>query len=279
VSDLLAQPQNVVVVHYSCENLYDTTSKRSPRITSIAIRKFQSGITRSFSIHMYAERKGWLDEISEHYDELERVMLDEYYEMVRDCRGYKWVHWNMRDIKFGFPSIDHRYEVLGGTPAVIPDENKVDLSRMCVAIYGIGYIGHPRLERLVELNHIGKMEFLPGSKEAELFASQQYLAVHWSTLRKADMLANILGRIGDGTLKTTASWWERNGVPLRAIPEMVKEHPIYIGLGIAAVLLAFVTRLFGVIELVERLGDPPDASAVTPAQAPAPSPSVPATLP
>ena len=136
-----------------------------------------------------------------------------------------------------------------------------------------------RLERLVELNHIGKMEFLPGSKEAELFASQQYLAVHWSTLRKADMLANILGRIGDGTLKTTASWWERNGVPLRAIPEMVKEHPIYIGLGIAAVLLAFVTRLFGVIELVERLGDPPDASAVTPAQAPAPSPSVPATLP
>ena len=48
---------NVWVVHYSCESFYDRVEGRSPRITSIALRKLNSAQTVSFSIHQVAERR------------------------------------------------------------------------------------------------------------------------------------------------------------------------------------------------------------------------------
>jgi len=38
------------VIHYSCESFYDRPNGASPRITSIAVRKLDSGQTLSFSI-------------------------------------------------------------------------------------------------------------------------------------------------------------------------------------------------------------------------------------
>lgn len=60
----------------------------------------------------------------------------------------------MRDISYGFEAINHRYSVLGGEPENIPDEHKVDLSRYLVDIFGLKYIGHPRFQKLIELNKI-----------------------------------------------------------------------------------------------------------------------------
>jgi hypothetical protein len=39
-----------------------------------------------------------------------------------------------------------------------------------------------------------------------------------------DILANLLGRTLDGTLKTNASWWEARGTHPQAIAELVTEH-------------------------------------------------------
>ena len=68
------QPEHCVVIHYSCESFYDRKNPRSPRITSIAIRNLESGQTKSFSIHLVAERRGLLDSIEQHYDLLEKEM-------------------------------------------------------------------------------------------------------------------------------------------------------------------------------------------------------------
>src|SRR5215210_1739030 len=93
---------NVRVIHYSCESFYDRPEGRSPRITSIAVRKLDSGQTVSFSIHQVAERKQVpFSEIDRCYDELERKMLDEFFEHVRTHQGMRYLHWNMRDINFG----------------------------------------------------------------------------------------------------------------------------------------------------------------------------------
>lgn len=63
---------HVVVVHYSCESF-------SPRVTSIAVRNLGSGQTESFSIHRIAKlKKISLDQIANHYDQLEKEMLDEF---------------------------------------------------------------------------------------------------------------------------------------------------------------------------------------------------------
>ena len=55
----------------------------------------------------------------------------------------KYMHWNMRDINYGFPAIEHRYRVLGGNPVIIDDDKKLDLARLLIDIYGVGYAGHP----------------------------------------------------------------------------------------------------------------------------------------
>jgi hypothetical protein len=55
---IFADAGNVSVIHYSCESFYDRPNGASPRITSIAVRKLDSGQTLSFSIHQVAERGG-----------------------------------------------------------------------------------------------------------------------------------------------------------------------------------------------------------------------------
>jgi hypothetical protein len=151
---------NSWVIHYSCESFYDRPEGRSPRITSIATRKLDSGQTVSFSIHQVAERQHvTFDRIEAEYDALERQMLDEFFKHIGSHRGMKYVHWNMRDINYGFAAMEHRYRVLGGEPFLVEDQNKLDLSRLLIDIYGVGYIGHPRLETLLHKNSILPRDF------------------------------------------------------------------------------------------------------------------------
>ena len=225
LSRLFEAAKNVVVVHYSCESFYGRQNDSSPRITSIAVRNLASGQTKSFSIHQMAEksRKKFTD-ITSNYDELEKLMLKGFYEYTKTHLRSDWLHWNMRDNNYGFAALEHRAQVLGVTPVVIPEENRYDLSRMLISIYGVGYIGNPRLEKLIEKNNISHRDFLVGAEEAKAFENSEYLKLHQSTLRKVDIFANIAGRAENGTLKTNATWWEMNGGTLAAVGEGLREH-------------------------------------------------------
>jgi hypothetical protein len=77
---LFADAANVWIIHYSCESFYDPPEGRSPRVTSVAVRKLDSGQTVSFSIHQVAERRQIrFDQIEQHYDDLEREMLTAFF--------------------------------------------------------------------------------------------------------------------------------------------------------------------------------------------------------
>ena len=224
--DIDDRKDHVVVVHYSCESFYDRPDGSTPRVTSIAVRNLGSGQTESFSIHKIAElKKIPLDQIASHYDQLEKEMLDEFGDFLQKNSHCTWVHWNMRDINYGFQAIEHRHKVLGGQPpSRLPEERKVDLARALISIYGVGYAGHPRLESIVNINKITDKSFLVGKDEAAAFENGEFVKLHQSTLRKVDILANLFGRTLDGTLKTNASWWEARGVTPQAIAELVTEH-------------------------------------------------------
>jgi len=151
IISIIDNSTHALAIHYSCESFYDTPNGRTPRITSIAVRYLVTGQTKSFSIHKIAELKGVpFEMIEEKYNELESNMLSDYYSFVRDHRAFIWVHWNMRDINYGFEAIDHRYSVLGGTPEIISDDNKIDLSRYLVDIFGLRYIAHPRFQKIIK---------------------------------------------------------------------------------------------------------------------------------
>jgi len=233
------------VIHYSCESFYDRQDGRSPRITSIAVRKLDTGQTTSFSIHQVAERKQLTSEmISERYDELEREMLEAFFLHVGGHKGMKYLHWNMRDANYGFQAIEHRFQVLGGSPHVVDDSNKIDLARLLIDIYGVGYIGHPRLKCLLEKNRVAPRDFLSGEQEAEAFNNGDYVALHQSTLRKVDVLANIAGRAHDRNLITNTSWWEMNGGRTRAVQTWLAANPTFAVLAGLASIASIALALF-----------------------------------
>lgn len=244
LSALLKQREHVLVIHYSCESFYDRAYGRTPRITSIAARNLASAQTQSFSIHKVAEQRHIaLGDIADRYDELERAMLDEFFEFVRTHQQFMWMHWNMRDINYGFQAIEHRYTILGGTPTRVEEGRKFDLARELVAIYGVGYIGHPRLENLVEKNKITNRDFLVGAQEAAAFDNKEYVKLHQSTLRKVDILANIAERVESNSLSTNATWRERYGVHPSVVVELIKEHWVYSLLGLCTLIFSLARGL------------------------------------
>lgn len=246
LAELMSQPEHVVIVHYSCESFYDRPNGTSPRITSIAVRNLESAQTASFSIHQVAERSGYsLDEIEPNYDKLEKQMLDEFYEYVRTHSGYTWLHWNMRDINYGFQAIAHRCRVLQGQPEKIDESNLVDLSRLLVAIYGIGYIGHPHLQRLLEKNNVSDKDFLSGADEAQAFERREYVRLHFSTLRKVNVLASFARLADGGILRTNSTWKDIYGIYPQALGDWLKEH------WLASLVGAIITIIGLVISLVQ----------------------------
>jgi hypothetical protein len=250
IAELMSKSDQVIVIHYSCESFYDRPDGSSPRITSIAVRNLESSQTTSFSIHQVAERKGYsANALEEHYNQLEKTMLEEFYDYVNHHSSHIWLHWNMRDINYGFPAIAHRFKVLQGKPVDVNESKLVDLSRLLLAIYGDNYIQHPRLKNLVEKNCISHRDFLDGKTEADAFENKQYVRIHQSTLRKVDAFANIVERAADGSLKTNSNWKNVYGSYSIAFMEFIKENPIISGF---AILLGLISSVIATIALFAK---------------------------
>jgi len=208
---------NYLLIHYSCESFYDNENAYSRKITSIAVRKLSDGQTDLFAIHRSAEiLKIEPSQITSEYDEIEKHMLQDFYDFVERNSSKYWIHWNMRDHNYGFKAIEHRFKVLGGHPVVISDDNKIDLSRLLIKKYGKNYIGHSRLEKLIEKNKISKKDFLSGSEEADAFENNEYIALSRSSAAKVDVFADLLTLEFNNELKTKASKKDIYGTSIKS---------------------------------------------------------------
>ena len=65
---------------------------------------------------------------------------------------------------------------------------------------------------------------LTGAEEAAAFENKEFVNLHQSTLRKADIMANILERVVDGSLKTNATWWDIHGSHPSILIEVATKH-------------------------------------------------------
>ncbi|EGQ8412022.1 hypothetical protein O1C66_003700 [Vibrio cholerae] len=177
---------SLYVIHYSCENLNDNNENYSPRVTSIAVLHLQSHTMHSFSIHLIAEKRGISrDDIDKNYNDIEKQMLSDFYDFVRELDGAIWLHWNMSNINYGFEALAHRYEVLTKEKAPrIRDTNKVNLSSLILARYGKNSIDHPRMQTLKNLNDGNHRDMLNGEEEVVAFRDKEYVKLHKSTMSK-----------------------------------------------------------------------------------------------
>ena len=238
---------NVVVIHYSCESFYNRPDRTSPRITSIAVRNLATGQIESFSIHQIAERDKKLSvkEIETHYDELEKKMLEEFYDYAKGHQSHTWLHWKMRNINYGFAALEHRYKVLGGKPFEIHESCRCDLSLLLHWLYGDDYIEHPLLKNLVEKNSLTHPNFLEGPDEAKAFENSEYVKLHQSTLCKVDTISHIADRAAGSTLKTDAKLTGIYGNYFVFVMEKIKENWFFILLGIIGSVASITSWLRG----------------------------------
>jgi len=238
---VITNAERVVVIHYSCESFYDRPDGTSPRITSIAALNLASRQTKSFSIHQVAERKKYSRaQLEQYYDELEKIMLREFYDYVKSRSGSIWLHWNMRNINYGFEALAHRFRVLGGQPVDIHESQLVDLANILINMYGPKYMEHPRLTNLLDYNRISRKEFLVGGEEATTFEQKEYVKLHQSTLRKVDVIASIAERANDGKLKTLATWKDIYGDYPEAVGEFLRENWIIAVIGFISAIISIV---------------------------------------
>lgn len=147
ISFLYKNINQLLAIHYSCQNLNDNNEGFSPRITSIAVLHLGSSTMHSFSIHLIAEvKKIKREEIHAHYDDLEAQMLLDFYCFVKEHQDNYWLHWNMSNINYGFETIEHRFRVLTDKiPPKVNDSKKYNLSSLISGIYGSNYVDHPKL--------------------------------------------------------------------------------------------------------------------------------------
>lgn len=201
------RPENFFIIHYSCQSLFDENEGLSPRITSIAVIHFITGQAVSFSTHAVAERlKIDRNSVREKFDEIEFQLLEEFYKFVRDRRDRFWVHWNMRNLTYGFEHLDHRYRALGGpdTP-VIPIEHRINLNDILADRYGSHYAPHPKMKSLMELNGGIHRDFLMGMEEVEAFNNNEFIRMHNSTLCKVEFFRIVINKLVNGKIHTKSN--------------------------------------------------------------------------
>ena len=61
-------------------------------------------------------------------------------------------------------------------------------------------------------------------------------------LEKADILANILERVINGSIKTNATWWQRNGIHPSILIEIITKHWGW-------ALLSILATIFGLVNI------------------------------
>jgi hypothetical protein len=233
VAQLFAQPSTVYVVHYACQSFRTPDSQGSPRVAAIAVRNLDSGQTISFSIHQELELAGVPVRAAVQYmDRLERAMLDRYFAFLSHDKGMRFVHWNMRDLTFGFTALEHRYARLGGNPYILHEHQRCDLAIVTADVYGTEYLPRPHLKSLAQKNGISLAGFLEGAEEPDAFDRGLYFAVLQSTQCKVTIVADCCHRLHDNTLVTNASKWTRNVGMIREAAQLFENNPVkaYAGL-------------------------------------------------
>jgi hypothetical protein len=231
-------PERFYIIHYSSQSLYDEgVDGLSPRITSIVVMHYATRQTVSFALHAEAESLGIAKEdVESQYDTIEGALLERFYSFLRDRREKYWVHWNMRNLTFGFEHLEHRYRSLcKAEPPSIPVEVRLNLNDILIERYGLDYVSPPRMKNLMLLNGEIDVRFLDGAKEAEAFTKKEFIRMHSSTISKVEFFRHAIGLAIKGKLSTAGTGF------LVRIDRLLE--------GRAARVIAFLAAVAGVVTI------------------------------
>lgn len=236
IYDLEKNLNKILYIHYSCENLSDNNEGLSPRITSIAVYFHDESSVKSFAFNIEAEKlQIKRDDIDKDLDIIEKKLLEDFFDFVKDHYDFYWVHWNMSNMNFGFDALEHRYEVLNNKKAIhIPEEKRFNLSKLVASKYGTNFADDPKMKNLILLNWDKlPQDFLDGKEEVEAFNNKDYIKMHKSTICKVKIFRYIFIKLIHNEVKTKKKNW-------KLIFKELFEKPFFQILSIMSILITVV---------------------------------------
>lgn len=251
LKEVLSDPSKVLIIHYSHAQYPDEDNDNSisPLITAIVIRSLDDQINAHFSIHYEADKAGIIkEEISNNLRELELQVLKSFNRFVIRHTDYFWVHWDMKNIHFGFPAIKHRFEKLfQGTKEQlheIPTHKNLNLYSILEFMYGAEFAEFPdSLASIIKINSKSKLlpvDYISVEREGEEFEKQNYNSILVSLDCKVSRIRGFLQKFNSNTKVLV---YKRNTISI--LFDLVN-HPVFLIIGWIATVLGMI---FGLIAL------------------------------
>jgi len=240
LGDLFAAPERAYAIHYALQRLRRGRDDRAPPVAAIALRNLASGALRIFSIKAEADRAGLSLAAAATSPKdllhLEYSMLFGLDDFLAQHPEATFVHWYMRDARFGFDALALRHRTVTsqvvagihgersvasavpfgfgtGLPPLairVPEDRRVDLARLLHRLYGIGQVG---LRPLAEANDLSLAELIDGKDEPMAFAEGNYARLAWSSSTKARLIAELATLAHSGTIVEPAQRPARSAEP------------------------------------------------------------------
>ncbi len=197
IKKITEDPSKVFFIHYSESSTYDDDDygNISPIITSIVIKSLDGQIDKQYAIHLEADKADIpKDQIQDSYRELEFRILKLYNDFVKRHLDCFWIHWDMKNIHFGFEAIKHRYEKIFETLdgyCEIPNNKKKNLRTIIEGMYGDNFVtGSDPLKSLLlcNSNNIEDSTYLSRENESSQFENKNFIAVMKSVDIKVEFI-------------------------------------------------------------------------------------------
>jgi hypothetical protein len=209
---LTEDPSKVLFIHYTVSKTYDDDyGQISPIITCIVVKSLDNHVDKQFAIHFEADKAGIpIEDIQDSYRELELRILKAFNEFVKRHNHCVWVHWEMKNIHFGFEAIKHRFEKIFGSLddySEISSANKFNLKTILEGMYGENFVAGPdELKNLLLCNNknLNNTIYLNKEVESSEFETKHFDAVNNSVDFKVDFIRKASKKLVKRKLKVTS---------------------------------------------------------------------------
>ena len=180
---------NTWIIHYACNGLYDGLLP-VPNIFCIIVGNLSCKYKRKFYI------KDYLGEHS--LKESEKLLLKKFADFINKNTDKYFAHWNMDSLSFGFNAINARCRELEIEIKDIPNENKIDLSKIVEKLANKKL----SLKQALMFNNILFDDFLNGKEELETYNKGNYNAVLESVHDKVIGIQMLIEVINENSFKS-----------------------------------------------------------------------------
>ena len=100
------------------------------------------------------------------------------------------------------------------------------------------------------MNDMVSRNLLGGEEEAKAFDDAEYVKLHQSTLSKVDAIMTIAQAAFDDRLKSYNNYFQRRGISLNTMFDIVKGHPIYTAIVVVGSVIALIVGVLNLINLI-----------------------------